>query len=546
MADIPADIAKETILKLAIIDKLEYERCREIEANTLGMRVSALDDLVSLERKKIEVSKDDGVLFPQEIPWESEVNLSDLLNKIDEAINRYMVLPSAHEGTATTLWIVQTYFMNVLECAPILHIKSPEPRCGKTTLTRLIFKMSYKSLLASNISPAALFRLIEQYSPTLLIDEADSFLRENEELRGIINSGHDRDAAFTIRCQGEYHAIKKFCTFGAKVISGIGNIADTLEDRSIPIVLRRMLGTEKKEKMSMHNKTLQNDFEIIRRMCLRFAKDNSSKLKSINPDIPCNLNDRAADNWHSLLSLATLAGNVWSTKAASAAMALTGNEQCTITIGVELLNDIQEIFSSDKFRHAQRIYSSDLLEALTQIDDAPWPTFNRGKPMTARQLAHRLKEFSVKSKDLRIQYGPNKKGFERSDFEDAWERYIPLPAPESAATSATPRQSPADAGCAVADIQINTLHDQFKQNTSATVNCLSNIEEQHVASNLPRQNQNVADKYSSEPSNDGDCRAVADKPHYSGVIEDSKSDCRCGYRLPFCNCPNTIQAEASN
>jgi len=36
----------------------------------------------------------------------------------------------------------------------------------------------------------ALFRTIEKYSPTLLIDEGESFLRENEELRGIYERTH--------------------------------------------------------------------------------------------------------------------------------------------------------------------------------------------------------------------------------------------------------------------------------------------------------------------------------------------------------------------
>ncbi len=45
---------------------------------------------------------------------------------------------------------------------------------------------------------AALYRAIEKYGPTLLIDEADTFLRENRELLGILNAGYER-GKFAVR-----------------------------------------------------------------------------------------------------------------------------------------------------------------------------------------------------------------------------------------------------------------------------------------------------------------------------------------------------------
>jgi hypothetical protein len=49
-----------------------------------------------------------------------------------------------------------------------------------------------RSALASNISPAAIFRYVEASHPTLLIDEAETFVTGNEEVRGILNSGLPR------------------------------------------------------------------------------------------------------------------------------------------------------------------------------------------------------------------------------------------------------------------------------------------------------------------------------------------------------------------
>ncbi|MEO7728473.1 MAG: hypothetical protein ABIS45_14555 [Burkholderiales bacterium] len=40
---------------------------------------------------------------------------------------------------------------------------------------------------------------MEVCQPTLLIDEVDTFMRENLELHGVINRGHTRDSAYVIR-----------------------------------------------------------------------------------------------------------------------------------------------------------------------------------------------------------------------------------------------------------------------------------------------------------------------------------------------------------
>jgi hypothetical protein len=53
--------------------------------------------------------------------------------------------------------------------------------------------------MAANISSPAFFRVIEEARPTLVIDEADTWLQGNDELRGILNSGYTRKTAFVVR-----------------------------------------------------------------------------------------------------------------------------------------------------------------------------------------------------------------------------------------------------------------------------------------------------------------------------------------------------------
>jgi hypothetical protein len=105
-----------------------------------------------------------------------------------------------------------------------------------------------RSIAASNITAASLFRTIEQFGPTLSLDEADTFLGENDELRGVINSGHRRSTAFVIRTVGDEHEARLFSTWCAKVIAAIGKLQGTLEDRSILVSMRRRAPGESVER----------------------------------------------------------------------------------------------------------------------------------------------------------------------------------------------------------------------------------------------------------------------------------------------------------
>jgi len=87
-------------------------------------------------------------------------------------------------------------------------------------------------------------RKIDAECPTLLLDESDTAFNGNKEyaeaLRGLLNSGHRRGGKTTI-CVTQANAVsyRDFETFCPKAIAGIGELPDTVADRSIPIRLKR-------------------------------------------------------------------------------------------------------------------------------------------------------------------------------------------------------------------------------------------------------------------------------------------------------------------
>ena len=108
-------------------------------------------------------------------PWPEPVDGAKLLDEIAASACRFTVLPKDAPEIGA-LWATHTYLLDATDITPRLQISSPTKGCGKTTYLDWLSEVVYRPDLASNISASALFRTVEKWRPTLLIDEADSFL----------------------------------------------------------------------------------------------------------------------------------------------------------------------------------------------------------------------------------------------------------------------------------------------------------------------------------------------------------------------------------
>ncbi|HEK0130954.1 TPA: DUF3631 domain-containing protein, partial [Pseudomonas aeruginosa] len=249
----------------------------------------------------------------------------------------------------------------------------------------------------------------------------------HEDARGILNAGFTRDSAIVIRCVGDDHMPTAFNVWGAKALCGIGKIADTLADRSVPLRLRRRTAGENVESLRHSDPAL---WESLRSRLARFALDSAEAIGKARPAPIPGLNDRANDAWEPLLAIADLAGDHWPKSARNAAIALHGLEGESPSIGAELLADVKAVFEA---KSASKVFSADLLEALVADEEAPWATWNRGKPMSPRQLSAKLAEFGIKSGTVRQGFD-TKKGYSLDQFRDAFDRYLATGSPSSSVT----------------------------------------------------------------------------------------------------------------
>lgn len=417
----PLDAA---IQRLAALSPLQYDQVRRTEAKSLGVRPQTLDAEVKAVRKR---GNADDLPFTEDEPWSERVDPARLLTDIATTIRRFIVC-CEEVSHAVALWIAMTWFIAVVRVAPLAVITSPEKRCGKTLLLSLLGRLVARAVTSSNISPAALYRTIEAWQPSLLIDEVDTFMKDNEDLRGLINSGHTRDSAYVIRLVGDNFIPTRFSTWAAKGLAGIGQLADTIMDRSVIMELRRKLPHEKVDRIRDAEQSL---FDDLRSKLARFAEDYSEEVRQARPPLPDSLNDRAQDNWEPLLAIAMTASDEWLKIGTTAALKLSGVEDASQTVGTELLADIQSIFKEKK---VDRISTEDLIKMLCADDEKPWKTYSKGFPITPRQLANKLKPYDIHSKTIRTG-ADTAKGYEKDQLSEAFSRYIPSPLSASVTAS---------------------------------------------------------------------------------------------------------------
>lgn len=419
---ISSDLAQITIDRLATLSELEYELERTETAKSLNnMAVRSLDKLVKKVRHKIESETSESLIVDTEPHSKPVLDITSVADQIYQILDDHIACTDAVK-TAATLWILMTWLIPATHILPIAWINAPEKRCGKSTLLTLMSRMSRRSLSTSNISASALFRSIESYKPTLFVDEIDTFINDSQGLQGVLNAGHCRDNSYIIRCVGDDNEPALFNVYGAKAISGIGKIPDTLIDRSISLTLRRKMKNESKQRARDLSVDITN---TIQSKLARWSGDNMLAVKEADPVLPVSINDRAQDNWEILIKIALTLGDDWLERAYSACIEISGIENDELSLNEQLLADIQTFFN---LHETNRLLSKRLLAELCRDPEMIWSTLNHGKPITLPQISKRLSGFHISSKCMRTIDVNGKeargRGYDINDFQDAFSRYL--------------------------------------------------------------------------------------------------------------------------
>jgi hypothetical protein len=335
----------------------------------------------------------------------------------------YLILPSGIPFVAS-LWVIATYIFQLFDSFPYLAVTSPTKRCGKTTFALLLELLCARPLMAVNISEAALFRYIATEKPTVIIDEAEALRNKHSDrtqyLLPILQAGY-KNGSFVPRCVGSDFKVKKFPVYCPKAVLAIGNLPDTLTDRSILVSMRRRLNIEVVLRFRRRVASMQASGIVSAISSWAIAnRDQVAKVYSKqNLDF---LRDREADIWEPLFAIAAVAVPERIEELKKIALHLSSQKElldADDSQGIQLLSDIRTIFAATS---RDSIPSADLVERLQKHAANHW-----AEDFSQMKLARLVRPFGITPQQLWLDAG-NVRGYRRKDFTSAFDRYLPTEA----------------------------------------------------------------------------------------------------------------------
>ncbi len=437
-------------------------------------------------------------------------SFAELLADIEAFIRRYVVL-TEHQAVALALWVAHTYAISAADMTPYLRVKSAIMRSGKSRLVEVLsFLLQVRRyILSSNVSPAAVYRWLDKTpGGAVLFDETDQTWRGDKEraatLTGLINAGNRRRTAGVIRAdKATGFDARTFNAFGPKVLAGIGELAHTTEDRSIPIVMVRRRRDEPIARLREDRAEAQAT-PIRDELCSWASTETLAALREAEPDLPEELSDRAQEAWEPLLAIADMAGGDLPARARTAALALSGEEVDADSEGerVLLLAHIRDVFADLRDRDA--IQTTELLAALVDRDDGPWSEWwgrdvrDGNAKAAGRRLGLLLKPFGIRSKKVRTG-DKTAQGYVRSAFVDVWSRYLGSPngtngtngTPQVAATSLVPFVPSVPTGDQLDHVPGSVLSEDEREALEPTMHLLGAVESAAIEHVRRRRSEGV-------------------------------------------------------
>ena len=372
-----------------------------------------------------------------------------LFDDIQAFYEDYVAYPDTDYPPVHALWTGHTWIVRNLLSNARLAFLSPEKRSGKTRAQEVTALFCPHPIRTIDVSAAYLFRKLDvgdgERLPTIFLDETDTLFtpgrlsQSAEDMRRIIDSGY-RKGAIVGRCQlvnGKRPAATDYPVYAPVCLAGIGSLPDTIEDRSIIFRMKRRLpGVTlrpfRERSVAAAAAPIQERLEQWADWADPIVADY---VDEDYPIMPPSIQDRDADVWEPLFIVAQLLGGHWPGTISETARRMVANQHADPqSLGERLLMDIRNIFDNQS---ANSMYRPALIDALKKTEGSPWGGIGRdGRAIDSHYLTNVLKRYDIRScHSIKIN-GKTNWGYYRSDFEDAWARYLPPATPSSASGNA--------------------------------------------------------------------------------------------------------------
>lgn len=330
--------------------------------------------------------------------------MGNLFTRVETFLTDYCAFPNPNHAPVVALWCLGTWVYRSFDAFPYLVITAATKQAGKSRLAELMSMVSHQAKNFAAMTPAVMFRAMDgvEGGVSIFFDEAESLSSEAAGvMRSVLNVGYRRGQTIPRMVNGE---VKEFAVYCPKVFILIGDVYDTLRDRSIVIELQR--GFPKR--IFRYTEAM----DAARALAIELKAE--ADTLSIDPmDCTGFLGGREAEIWAPILTLAQLvcpdrydeivraAVDLGADKKAPARRYVDSAEAETAIendqYSAQALRDMADVFR----RTGQtRLFTEDVLQGMRDIPTAPWRRF-RGEGLTAQVLSNLVSRFGVKPKLVR-------------------------------------------------------------------------------------------------------------------------------------------------
>jgi hypothetical protein len=247
----------------------------------------------------------------------AERSVAGALDGLAAFLARYVALRDHGAALWLAAWALGTWCYRAFRVYPYLSVRSAERRCGKSRLMRLLCRVGFNaSPPTTHPTEAQLYREAARRSGMQAFDEMESLRgggRDKERLASLIsvlNVGFEQGGAVSRQeKRGERFVEVLHEVYAPRVIAGIAGLKDTLEDRSLPLVMFRR---RKDEPVARLGRETEAEVQALRDTCALACLtriEDILKAYDLAPDVldSRDVDDRAVDLWAPLLALAMVA-----------------------------------------------------------------------------------------------------------------------------------------------------------------------------------------------------------------------------------------------
>jgi len=245
---------------------------------------------------------------------EPNPSVDDTYDMVLSAYKSYIDYVEPGAPVILALYTIQSYLMPLFDTTAYI-IFTGTKKSGKSRNLDVAEQLVFNPVRAVDVTPSSLFRIIEDWQATLLIDESDLDMPDRAvTLRSILLAGYKRGNVVlrTERTSRDKFIVERYDVFGPKIIVaplgvGHGEREQMIFDRSIPIMMQRTTDAEITRKRIDPKDSM---WEEIRNHLYFFAMKRWREVEKNYAEMPSKLDliSREYEKWSPLFSVAECFG----------------------------------------------------------------------------------------------------------------------------------------------------------------------------------------------------------------------------------------------